>query len=361
MPLKLIQRNGTGNFYLRGNVAGTNVYQSTGTSDPGAAEAIRIRTEAQLLERASLGRKATVTFAEAALNYINSGGETRFLPPILKHFGSKTKLSEIDNAAVTRAASKLYPAAQPATINRQLITPISAILSMAAEDGLCTPVRLRRRKVTSKKTRWLTPEEFEAFAAEMTPHLTQIIGFMIGTGARVSETLNLNISTLYLSSGQAMLDKTKNGHPRMVRFPERAAKMITARELPKKGRVFTDNHGRPYETGRIAKSGKKDGASIKTAFNRAREAVNANESHEITLGKDVTPHTIRHTWATWHYAQNRDFGALLDLGGWSSADVANIYRKIAPDDLAARLLAHGWDFRTGGRLDPLQTLRAARQ
>jgi integrase len=358
MPLKLTRRNNSGNYFMRGNVAGCDIYQSTRTSDRRAAENIRIRTEAQILDRASLGRKATVTFAEAALNYINSGREVRFLPPILKYFGAGTRLAEIDNAAVNRAAAKLYPTAQAATINRQLITPISAILTMAAEDGLCAPVKLRRRKVTSHKTRWLTPEEFEAFAAHMSPHLAQIVGFMIGTGARASETLSLQASTLYLSTGQAMLEKTKNGQARMVRFPERAARMILSRELPKIGSVFTDNHGRQYETGRITASGKRDGASIKTAFNRARDAAGLARS-----GPDkVTPHTLRHTWATWHYAQNRDFGALLDLGGWSSADIANIYRKIAPDDLAARLLAHGWDFRTAGRLDAPQAspLRLAR-
>ena len=349
MPLKLTRRNSTGNYYIRGNVAGSNIYSSTGTSDKRAAENIRIRTEAQILQRASLGHRATVTFAEAALNYINSGREARFLPVILRHFGPDTRLAEIDNAAINRAADRLYPTAQAATINRQLITPISAIMAMAAEDNLCAPVKLRRRRVTGKKTRWLTPEEFETFAAHMTPHLAQIIGFMIGTGARVSETLSLQASTLYLSTGQAMLDRTKNGQPRMVRFPERSARMILSRELPTIGSVFTDNHGKPYETGRITASGKRDSASIKTAFNRARDAAGL-----ASAGPDkVTPHTLRHTWATWHYAQNRDFGALLDLGGWSSADVANIYRKIAPDDLAGRLLAHGWDFRTAGRLDTL--------
>ncbi len=358
MPLKLTRRNGSGNYYLRGNVAGSNIYTSTGTSDRAAAEAIRIRTEAQALKRASLGRKATVTFAEAALNYLNSGGEGRFLPPILNHFGAGTLLHEIGNAAINTAAAALYPNAQPATINRQLITPVSAILRMAAEDGLCYPVRLRRRTVSANVTRWLTPEEFEAFAAEFTPHLAQIVGFMIGTGARVSEALSLQTATLYLATGQALLTKTKNGKSRMVRFPARSARMMQARELPTAGPVFTTDHGKPYETDRIARSGKRDSASIKTAFNRARAAAGLAASGP----EKVTPHTIRHTWATWHYAQNRDFGQLLDLGGWSSADVANIYRKIAPDDLAERLLAHGWDYRTAGRLDALRAppLRAVK-
>lgn len=63
------------------------------------------------------------------------------------------------------------------------------------------------------------------------------------------------------------------------------------------------------------------------------------------MGDDVTPHVLRHTWATWFYAQTRDFGTLTDQGGWSKADMANRYRKLAPDDLSERLLKHGWDFR----------------
>lgn len=31
-----------------------------------------------------------------------------------------------------------------------------------------------------------------------------------------------------------------------------------------------------------------------------------------------SPHDRRHTWATWHHAQNRDVKALMDLGGWRS-------------------------------------------
>lgn len=346
--LKLIQRSGTGNFYLRGNVAGTNVYRSTGTSDPKAAENIRIRTEAELLERASLGRKATVTFAEAALNYLNSGGEGRFLPPILKHFGARTRLSEIDNGLVNQAALKLFPKAGPATINRQLITPIRAIMTMAAEDGLCAPIKLRSRPVKSRKTRWLTPEEYDRLEAELDDHLKPILAFMIGSGARVRETLSLQAHTLYLDQGQAFLAETKNGDPRMVRLPSRSVELIQGFPLPATGTVFLTNKGLPY----VIEDNR--GGQIRRGFNKARD--NAG------LGPDVTPHTIRHTWATWHYAQNRDFGALLDLGGWSKADVANIYRKIAPDDLGARLYAHGWDYRPAGLLDaqapPLRVVRS---
>lgn len=344
MPLKLIKHPRSENWTLRGTIAGKRIYQSTGTSDKAAAEKMRIRTEAQALERASLGIKATITFAEAALTYLQAGGEPRFMAPILNHFGTSTKLKDLDNAAINAAAAKIYPRAANATINRQLITPVSAILSMAAEDGLCYPVKLRRRKVSETKTRWLTPEEFEALAASLDAHLVPIIGFMIGSGARVRETLSLQAATLYLAQGQALLTDTKNGAARMVRLPPRAADMIATREIPETGTVFTTNKGKPYALH------DNTGGQIRRAFNKARDAAGL----EATGARKVTPHTIRHTWATWHYSQNRDFGELLDLGGWSKADVANIYRKIAPDDLAERLLARGWDFRRAGRTDTMQ-------
>jgi len=350
MPLKLIQRSEGGAWYIRGTVAGRYVYRSTQTSSKRAAEAIRIRTEAEMLERHSLGRKATATFQEAAVNYLTAGGEGRFLTPILHHF-KDVKLSAIDNAAINEAAASLYPGAKPSTINRQLITPVSAVLTMAAEDGLCEPVKLRRRKVTDKKTRWLTPAEFTAFAAELPPHLKQIIGFMIGTGARARETLSLQVSTLYLSTGQALLAETKNGLPRMVEIPDAALPLIRARKLPKEGTAFLTSRNRPYELR------DNTGGQFKTAFNKARARVTENKENGITLGRDVTPHTIRHTWATWYYAQTRDFGRLLDLGGWADADTANIYRKIAPDDLAQDLLQHGWDFRRGFQRDGAPALR----
>jgi integrase len=345
MPLKIIMRPGRENWYLRGTVAGNRIYHSTGTSDKRAAEAIRIRTEAQALERGTYGKKATATFAEAALSYIESGGETRFLEPVLRHFGPTTLLSEIDNEAINAAARRIYPTAAPSTVNRQLITPISAILTMAAEDGLCDFRKFRRRKVTAQKMRWLTPAEWDALESHLAPHLKPLCLFLIGSGARCRESLTLPASNIFLTSGQARLQDTKNGHERMVDFPERTrAALIAAGIAPGGGNAFKTNKGNNY---RLLENA---GGAIKTGFNNARDKAGLASD-----GPDkVTPHTLRRTWATWHYAQTRDFGKLLDLGGWSKADVANIYRKAAPDDLAQQLLDHGWDFRRTGRIDDRQ-------
>ncbi|MDF3905102.1 hypothetical protein [Paracoccus sp. AS002] len=51
------------------------------------------------------------------------------------------------------------------------------------------------------------------------------------------------------------------------------------------------------------------------------------------------------TFATWHYAVNRDLILLMERGGWRKPDMAIGYTKLAPADLPRRLFEHGWDFR----------------
>lgn len=330
--LTLAKRPGRPNYYLRGTVQGQHIFASTGTSDRRQAEAIRIRFESELQDRHAYGRAATLTFAEAALTYMQGGGEARYLGRLLDHFGEDALLADIDNAACARAARALYPAAAPATINRQLVTPLSAVIAMAAAEGLTPPRRLRRWKGGAARTRWLTPEEAEALLAAAGPRLVQLLGVFLGGGARVSEVLGIEAQFFYPDSGEVWLPDTKNDHPRMLRLPSRAIDLIRSGPLAPAGAIFRTPAGLPYRAS--AQGGY--GGQIKSAFHRARD--------QAGLGREVTPHVLRHTWATWFYAATHDFGGLLDIGGWQNADMAQRYRKIAPADLPARLADHGWDF-----------------
>ncbi|MCA0851216.1 tyrosine-type recombinase/integrase [Salipiger thiooxidans] len=334
MPLKKYRRSPGGNYYLRGTVAGRSIHESTGTRDAARADAIRIRREAELLDRHAYGKAATLTFTEAALTYMQSGGEARYLGPILRHFGPDKLLSEIDNAEILKAEAALYPNAAAATVQRQLITPISAVVNMAAEDGLTSPRKFKRRKGDRIRTRWLTPEEAERLieaAAELHPHIVPAIGIMLGGGTRAGEALTLEMRHFYPATGEAWIKEAKNGEPRMIRLPSRALDMVRSRPLPDAGVICLTPKGKPYVVGAGS------GGQIAAAFGDAVEQAGLDR-------KEVTPHVLRHTWATWFYAQTHDFGGLLDFGGWKKADMAQRYRKIAPADLADRLRAHGWNF-----------------
>lgn len=343
MPLKIFRRKNSqgkpsGNYYIRGTLAGQSVYQSTGVSDKRAAEIIKAQISKEIIDRASLGKSATLTFTEAALTYMESGGETRFIAPLLLHFGEKTRLADIDNDAVNKAArSILMPDAAPATINRQIITPISAIYNLSADDGHVTPRRFRRRKEPQTKIRWLTPGEAEDLLEECEPHLLPIVAFLLGSGCRTSEALGLVSEHLHLETRQALIPTSKNGELKMVEYPTRAMRLLAASGLPDAGAVFRTPKGQPYKL----RTG--SGGQIEAAFTKARIAAK--------LGDDVTPHTLRHTFATWHYAMNKDLLLLMTRGGWKKPDMALKYAKLAPADLPEKLLSHGWDFRTQVQTD----------
>lgn len=334
MPLKLVRRGET--FYLRGTVAGCYVYESTRTGDRRTADALRIRREGEILQRHAYGRAAVATFAEAALIYMQAGGEARYLGPLLAHFGPRKRLAEIDNEAATAAAQALYPDAAPATINRQVITPISAVVTMAAMDGLCPPRRFRRRPENNARLDWLTPEEAERAFKVASERGRRFLAFFLGTGCRVNEGLRLQRGQLHLDTGEAWVSETKNDRPRMVRFPARTRAVLATGWLPEAGAVFLTPKGQPYRL--RDDDGQALGGQLKGEFDRIREAAAL---------PFLTPHVLRHTWATWFYAQTLDFGGLMDLGGWQKAEMANRYRKIAPADLAERLARHGWHFGAG--------------
>lgn len=329
MALRTWRRDKASNWIIRGTLGGREVWESAGTRSRPAAEARRHEIEAEIRERGSFGRVKGPTFADAALTYMQSGRSSRFLAPIIEHFGARTLLAEIDTAMVNEAAAALYPDAADSTINRQLITPILAVKNFHQKP-------IQKRKVDDRRVRWLTPDEFERLLAEATPHLRPILMFLVATGARTGEALALQREDLHLDTGEAFLARddgrmTKSGKPRMVKMPPRAVNYLRATVTVEAGAVFRTPKGAAY----VIRDG--GGGQIAAAFGKAREAGN--------LGPDVTPHVLRHTWATWFHGQTRDFAGLMDQGGWARETMANRYRHIAPADLSSRLLRRGWDFR----------------
>ena len=135
--LKLVQRPKSPDWVMRGTVRGVSIEESTGVANRKAAEEILTKRQAEILTESVWWKTATVTFAHAVADYLEHGaGDTRFLTPLLTHF-TTTLLRDIDQHAIDLAAKKLYPKAGPATRNRQVFTPASAVLRHAARKGWC--------------------------------------------------------------------------------------------------------------------------------------------------------------------------------------------------------------------------------
>jgi integrase len=332
MPLKCIKRHGSPFWYIRGTVLGVTVDESTQVTQRRQAETIRAKRESAIIDREVNGAKATATFLEAAVSYMENGGERRFLGKLIDHFGA-VPLVRIGQAEVESAARKLYPTMNPATINRQVFTPISAVMSHAAKRKLADKPTFERPSQPRGRVRWITYGEADALIKACAPHLAPLVTFMLYTGCRVGEALALQWRDIDLPNRRAAFLETKNGERRGVPLHARAIAALDALKS-RDGHAFRRQDGQPYTP-----KG-EGGGQIKTGFNAACRRAGI---------KDFRPHDCRHTWATWHYAANRDIAALMRLGGWKSTAMVLRYAHVNVDDLAGTVSKLGGQPGSHGR------------
>jgi integrase len=312
MPLTLKHRPKSPYWVIRGTLRGIRIEESTGTTERKFAEEIRAKRESEILAQSIYGRHATATFAQAVVSYLENGGSKRFLEPVLRHFGA-IPLARIDLDAIERGARKAYPNAANATLDRQFFTPVSAVLKHAAKRGLCAPVILERPEVAAPPIRWLTLDEAERLIEACGDHLRPLVIFMIYTGARIGEALWLDWRDLDLARRHVVFPRTKNGDARGIPLHDRV--IVTLANLPhREGEVFRRPDGLPYERLRQGATSASDG--IRKAFAGACQRAGI---------ADFSAHGCRHTWATWHYAANRDISALMRLGGWKTVSMVMRY------------------------------------
>lgn len=346
MPLKLKRRAGV--WYVRGTVAGQGCYESTGTAERGRAEAYRAKREKELWDRSVFGERATVTFGEAVESYLRynplARNDRAHVDKLLTHFDG-VALRKIDQRAVDLAIGRLHPTSAPATVIRSLITPLTAILTHAAARQWCDRPRFQRPTQPKTATAFLTPAEALALLDAAADHLRPLLHFLLCTGARLSEALDLEWADVHLADRLVVLRDTKNGRDRRAALPEAA--MIALANLPDRtGHVFRRQDGQPY-----ADRERQSGGQISTAWRTACERAGlvtgidpgatlpANRLHgprsTLSYRLGLSPHDLRHTWATWFYAASKDLLLLKVEGDWSSVSMVERYAHLMRSEDAA--------------------------
>jgi integrase len=322
MPLTLKRRAGSPNWYIRGTIRGVTVDESTGLSDKGQAEALRAKREWEIVQGHITGRRPSTTFLSACVSYMDGGGEARYVIPLMDYFAERP-VGEINQVALEEAARALYPGRKPSTVNRQVFTPASAVIRHAAVRGMCDLKAFERPKQPKGRVRWLTLEESDALIEACAPHLRPLVTFLFYTGARLGEALLLDWRQVSLGRGHVAFLDTKNGSDRGVPLHARAIAALA--NLPhREGRVFLTGDRRPY------RDSEHGGGQIRTGFEGACKRAGIVDFH---------PHDCRHTWATWHYAANRDLLKLMTLGGWKTMSMVQRYAHVNTDHLASSIHA----------------------
>jgi integrase len=237
--------------------------------------------------------------------------------------GEQTPLATIDQDVLTRLRDKLLkPDASPATFAREIVEPFRAVLRYAARQGWCPEPHFISPKRSPGRTLFLMPAEAERLIAKANTYLKPLLVFLLGTGARVSEALELEWRDIDLAGRRALLWKTKSGRRRIASLPGSVIAALSA--LPhREGAVFRSQHGS------YTNADRGSGGQFRKAWVTALRGAD--------LDPKFTPHVCRHTFATWHYALHRDLLALKAEGGWATVTMVERYAKLMPAGYEAEI------------------------
>lgn len=289
-------------WYLRGSVRGVRVDESTGTGDRAAAEAIRIKREAEVLNRSVFGHRETLTFAEAATLYMKANGERRFLTPIIRHFKVE-KVDTIDQRSLDEAARKILPKGAAATRNRQVYTPTIAVLRYA---GVTTP--FKRPKVERSAASFVERDYLAALLPHCSEKLAALLTFMFFTGRRIGDAVKLEWSDVKLQQRTALIREPKNGKPMSVYLT---------------GPVFEALANMENKTGKVF------GYAFRWSVYKPLRAACAAAGVPY-----VPPHQLgRHSFATHALRAGAGIHEVMRAGGWDSIQSMMIYAHVVPEDV----------------------------
>jgi integrase len=336
MPLTLVppRKGKSQNYRIRGTVRGRYINETTGAANRALAEAIRIKREEQLLQESVFGTRASRTFNEAAIGYIEAVAPTgtqrdmvigrirrdgTIAPCLVSDFGDWL-VDKIDQEVVDTVIRSRFAGRKPGTIVRDLITPLTAVLTWAAKRKWCDVPHFERPKYDDRRRRWVNREEAERLLGAASPHLRPLLLFLMFSGARIGEAVRLEWCDVDLGARWMVFRNTKNGEDRGV--PIHRDLVAALANLPgnRTGRVFRTNLGRPYAD----HENYGGGGQIKKAW-----ASGCRGAGIVNL----RPHDLRHTFSTWLtmagvHEQVRD-----EIMGHASTDMGRRYSHIPRDSL----------------------------
>lgn len=280
MPLKLIPPGTRGNtvYYLRGTIDGRQIEVSTKTANAKAAREFALAFERAQRDGHIPAAREALTFARAVDLYLEwrdpAKADRLRLAKVNVVLGRK-QVADIRQVDLVEAAQILAGGLAPATKNREVVRPASAVLHYAAKNGFCPALQFALFKEPRPVTRAVSTDTASQLL-DATPagprRLFLLWSFHQGT--RISDTLHVTWDDLDL--------------PRQV-ARVRISKTDRWAELPLHAEVFEALAAIPEGE----RSGPLFPWSQKTGVYRWLRPMTRG------LGLKFTPHMARHSLGTW--------------------------------------------------------------
>lgn len=147
-----------------------------------------------------------------------------------------------------------------------------------------------------------------------------MISFMLAAGTRLSETINLKWKHINLNTGKINIIDGKGGKDRIVYISNfiidslRTWRERQSKEIGEVQNIFTTTKGDPLDARYIQRMIKRYSAKAQ-------------------IEKNVSPHTLRHTFATDLYKNSKNIVLVQKALGHSDISTTMIYTHIVDDEL----------------------------
>jgi len=137
-----------------------------------------------------------------------------------------------------------------------------------------------------------------------------VIMFLYYAGLRLDEVRNLKWDELDIDRGLIHLKTTKGKRHRIVFLHEQIKQALSVFGIKDKGAIFTSQRGTKYNK-------------------RTIQQIVKNSSKKAQIKKNVTPHTLRHSFATHLLEAGADIRYIQKLLGHKDLKTTQIYTHVA--------------------------------
>ena len=165
-----------------------------------------------------------------------------------------------------------------------------------------------------------------------------ILALMLNLGLRVSEVVNLRPGDLNLTKRKLRVVNGKGGVDRDIIIPEYTAELLKEwkKARPKESRYFfttiKDREGSITQKnkGKVISITSRPGEKLSVRY---IQFMVKRYAKKAGIDKDITPHTLRHTFATDFIRQGQNVMKLKKILGHSDISTTQIYVTLANKDI----------------------------
>jgi integrase len=323
------------NWLIEFKIDGKRYRRSSGTNIKRTAIRIEEKWRQEIHDGAhQIGAIKSPTIEEAADRYFNSviqpknnrakskKAERYSLNVIVRSFSPNTHLNAIQSEDIARWRDQMLSQGYaPATANRYMAS-LRAIMNRAHSEWNALKVvpQFHLLPLDNNRCRYLSLQEEISITEKSPSHLKNLIVFLVDTGARLSEALDLTWDHVDLSNTShtsITLTKTKNGQPRRIPLTSRSTTLLM--------RLRTDNSGGNQSVFLYHPPGGRTPVPFKSPFTAWKTALrNAGVDQSLRI------HDLRHTFASRLVSKGVPIFDVSKLLGHKSITMTMRYAHLSP-------------------------------